>query len=127
MLPFSSTIVPGGGIIPAFNWVAVNGGLSALGALLALAHPWTIFAALVAAPITSLVPVIGAGYVTAFVQAWVRPPRVLDFETVSDDMGSIRAWWSNRLLKVFLALIFPTLGSIAGTYLGLAEILKNAF
>ncbi|MDH3590679.1 MAG: TraB/GumN family protein, partial [Planctomycetota bacterium] len=108
-------------------WVVVNGGLSALGAVIALAHPWTIVAALVAAPITSLVPVIGAGYVPALVQAWVRPPRVLDFETVSEDMGSLRAWWSNRLLKVFLALIFPTLGSIAGTYLGLAEILKNAF
>ena len=72
-------------------------------------------------------PVIGAGYVTALVQAWVRPPRVKDFEVVTEDMGRLRAWWSNRLLKVFLALIFPTIGSLLGTVFGIKEIAQNAF
>ncbi len=87
----------------------------------------TILAAFVAAPITSLSPVIGAGYVTAFVQAYFRPPRVRDFQHVSEEIPRFRSWWRNRLLRVFLAFFFPTLGSILGTYVGGAQIIRNLF
>jgi pheromone shutdown protein TraB len=50
----------------ALYWVLANGIPSALGALVALGHPATILAAFAAAPITSLSPLIGAGYVCAF-------------------------------------------------------------
>jgi len=108
-------------------WILVNGIPSGIGALLALAHPLTIVAAVIAAPITSLTPVIGAGYVTAFVQAYVQPPRVRDFHSVIEDAGSLPNWWRNRLLRVLLAFIFPTLGSLIGTYVGGAEIIRNLF
>jgi pheromone shutdown-related protein TraB len=108
-------------------WILVNGIPSGIGAIAALAHPLTILAAFLAAPITSLTPVIGAGYVTAFVQAYVRPPRVRDLQAVADDAGQVTAWWRNRLLRVLLAFIFPTLGSLLGTYLGGAEIISNLF
>lgn len=108
-------------------WTLANGIPSGIGALLAAAHPLTVLAAMIAAPITSLTPVIGAGYVTAFVQAWVRPPLVRDFQTVSDDAGSFASWWRNRLLRVLLAFIFPTLGSIVGTYVGGYGILRTLF
>ena len=55
-------------------WILANGIPSAIGAMLALAHPLTILGAFAAAPVTSLTPVIGAGYVTAFIQVMVRPP-----------------------------------------------------
>jgi pheromone shutdown protein TraB len=108
-------------------WTLANALPSGLGAVLALAHPWTILAAMVAAPITSLTPVIGAGYVTAFVQAYVRPPRVRDFHTVAEDAGTASRWWSNRLLKVLLAFIFPALGSMIGSFAGITEIVSNLF
>jgi pheromone shutdown-related protein TraB len=108
-------------------WVLINGIPSGIGAILAAAHPVTILAAFLAAPITSLSPVIGAGYVTAFVQAYFRPPRVRDFQTVSEEVFEFGAWWRNRLLKVFLAFLLPTLGSIVGTYVGGAQILRNLF
>jgi pheromone shutdown-related protein TraB len=44
-------------------WTLANGIFSAVGALLALAHPLTIITAFVAAPITSLNPTIAAGWV----------------------------------------------------------------
>lgn len=108
-------------------WILANGIPSAIGAALALAHPLTVVVAFVAAPITSLTPVIGAGYVTAFVQAWIRPPRVRDFQSLSEDASRIRAWWSNRLLKVLLAFILPSLGSMVGTYSGGIKILRSLF
>jgi len=106
-------------------WVLANGIPSAMGAVAALAHPATVAAAFTAAPITSLTPVIGAGYVTAFVQVMVQPPLVAEFETVLDDMASIRGWWRNRLLKVFLAFLLPGIGSMIGTWIGGVEIFSN--
>jgi pheromone shutdown-related protein TraB len=108
-------------------WILANGIPSMLGAALALAHPLTLLAAFLAAPVTSLTPVIGAGYVTAFVQAWVRPPRVKDFQSVIDDASTVRLWWKNRLLKVLLAFILPAFGSMIGTYLGGYRIFHDLF
>jgi len=106
-------------------WILANGIPSAIGALLALAHPATTLSAFAAAPLTSLTPVIGAGYVTAFVQVMTRPPVVREFETVTADMASLFGWWRNKLLRVFLVFLLTGLGSAVGTYIGGYEILKN--
>lgn len=109
----------------ALHWVLATGGPTALGAVLALGHPFTVLSGFLAAPITSLSPVIGAGYVTAFVQAYVLPPRVREFESVSDDIGTLRAWWSSRLLRVFLVFILTSIGGTIGTLMGGAELLRS--
>jgi pheromone shutdown protein TraB len=108
-------------------WILANGIPSALGAALALAHPVTVVAGFLAAPITSLTPVIGAGYVTAFVQAYFKPPLVSELKEVSREIGSVAGWWRNRLLRIFLVFVFTTLGSILGTWVGGAEIVSNLF
>lgn len=108
-------------------WVLANGVPSAFGAMLALAHPLTILTAFVAAPITSLTPVIGAGYVTAFVQLMLRPPMVLEFENVLRDMTTLKGWWRNRLLRIFLAFLLPGFGSMIGTWIGGYGIISNLF
>ncbi len=106
-------------------WILANGIPSALGGVLALAHPLTVVSAFIAAPITSLTPVIGAGYVAAFIQVMNSPPVVKEFETVGDDMGTVKGWWSNKLLRLFLVFLFTGLGSAVGTYVGGYEIIKN--
>jgi pheromone shutdown-related protein TraB len=108
-------------------WFLANAIPSGIGGLLALAHPATTVAAFLAAPFTSLTPVIGAGYVAAFVQAYVRPPKVAEFQTVGTDMSQISLWWKNRLLKIFLVFILTTLGSLIGTWVGGIEIVTNLF
>ncbi len=108
-------------------WVLANGIPAAIGALIALAHPVTILASFFGAPLTSLTPVIGAGYVSAFVQAFFQPPVVKEFQTVSDDISQLKMWWSNKLLRVLLVFILTTLGSLIGTYVGAAEIISNLF
>jgi len=99
----------------AVAWVLANGLLSALGALIALGHPLTIAAAFVAAPITSLNPTIGAGFVTGIVQAFMVPPKVKDLENVSEDIAGLGGWWRNRLTRVLLVFFLSSLGSAAGT------------
>ncbi len=111
----------------ALFWVLANGIPSAIGGVLALAHPLTILAAFASAPFTSLTPVIGVGYVTAFVQAYVQPPLVREFQSVAEDIAIPKRWWQSRLLRVFLAFLLTTIGSIIGTYVGGAKIVSNLF
>jgi len=106
-------------------WILANGIPSAIGGMLAFANPLTVIGAFLAAPITSLTPVIGAGYVAAFIQVMRTPPVVKEFETVGDDMGTVKGWWKNKLLRVFLVFLFTGFGSSIGTYVGGYEIIKN--
>ena len=108
-------------------WILANGIPSAIGAAAALAHPLTVLTAFVAAPLTSLTPVIGAGYVTAFTQAYLCPPSVRELHSVADDVRTVRQWWRNRLLRIFLAFILPSIGSMIGTWIGGVEIFSNLF
>lgn len=108
-------------------WILANGIPSAIGAVLAWAHPATVLSAFAAAPVTSLTPVIGAGYVTAFVQVMTRPPVVKEFEAVSTDIASIGGWWQNKLLRIFLVFILTGLGSSIGTWVGGYRIFTNLF
>ena len=111
----------------ALFWVLANGVPCALGALLALGHPLTVLAALAAAPFTSLTPVIGAGYVAAFVQVYFAPPLVREFHSLGDDAGHLPMWWKSRLLRTFLVFVLASLGSMVGTYVGAYEIIRNLF
>ena len=103
-------------------WVLANGGFSALGALLALAHPLTILTAFFAAPITSLNPTIAAGWVCGLVEALLRKPRVSDLETIAQDVTSLSGFWQNRVSKVLLVIAFANLGSTLGTLIGVSRI-----
>lgn len=111
----------------ALYWILANGIPSAIGAVLAFAHPATIFSAFAAAPITSLTPVIGAGYVCAFVQVMTQPPMVREFESVGSDIGRLRGWWQNKLLRIFLVFIMTGIGSSVGTWVGGYRIFTNLF
>jgi pheromone shutdown-related protein TraB len=100
-------------------WVLANGLLAALGALLALAHPLTILCAFVAAPITSLNPMIAAGWVAGLCEAALRRPRVRDFESLPNDIGTVRGFWRNGITRILLVVALANLGSSIGTFVGL--------
>ena len=80
-----------GGLTGLTRWVLVNGTLSCLGAIIALAHPVTIVVSFLAAPLTSMNPTVGVGFVTGLLEAVLRKPRVADFENLNNDIMSVRA------------------------------------
>ncbi|HKU39166.1 MAG TPA: TraB/GumN family protein, partial [Polyangiales bacterium] len=108
----------------ALYWVLANSIPCAIASAIAFAHPITVLAALVAAPFTSLSPLIGAGHVTAFVQAYVLPPRVHEFSSVSEDIALPRNWWRSRLLRVLLVFILSSVGGLIGVWIGSVRILS---
>jgi pheromone shutdown-related protein TraB len=99
------------------DWVLINGSLSALGALIAAAHPLTTITAFLAAPLTSLNPTIGAGMVTAAVELYLRKPTVSDFSQLRHDTTRLKGWWKNRVSRILLVFLLSTVGSAVGTYL----------
>ncbi len=98
------------------DWILINGGLSALGAAIAFAHPLTIMTAFIAAPITSLNPTIGAGMVVAAVETYLRKPKVADFNRLRSDTTSLKGWWNNQVTRILLIFLLSTIGSAIGTY-----------
>ncbi len=105
-------------------WVAANAILAGLGAIIALAHPATIISSMLAAPLTSLNPMIAAGWVSGLVEAFSRKPKVKDLETLADDILSVRGFWRNKVTRILLVVVFTNLGSSIGTFVAFPVIVK---
>ena len=105
-------------------WVMANGLLAGLGAIIALAHPLTILSSVLAAPLTSLNPMIAAGWVSGLVEAFSRKPKVRDFEKLPDDILSIRGFWRNKITRILLVVVFTNLGSSLGTFVAIPLMVK---
>jgi len=105
-------------------WVLINGGLAALGALIARGHPLTILSAMIAAPLTSLNPAIAAGMVTGVVESWLRKPKVSDLERLRDDATTLKGWFKNPATRILLVFFFSNLGSAIGTWVAGFQIFE---
>lgn len=105
-------------------WIAANGIFAGLGAIVALAHPWTILSAIVAAPLTSLNPMVAAGWVSGLVEAMSRKPKVKDLESIPRDILSVRGFWRNNVTRILLVVVFTNLGSTIGTMAAIPLMLK---
>jgi pheromone shutdown-related protein TraB len=105
-------------------WVLANGILAGLGAVVALGHPLTVLSSILAAPLTSLNPMIAAGWVSGLVEAFSRKPRVKDFELLPNDILSIRGFWRNKVTRILLVVVFTNLGSAAGTFVAIPMMMK---
>lgn len=108
-------------------WVLVNGALAALGAAAALAHPLTIIVSFLAAPLTSLNPMIAAGWVSGIVQAIVKKPTVRDFENLSHAISSVKGFWLNPVSRILLVVALANLGSSLGTFIAGSWIAGRLF
>ena len=98
-----------------YIWILVNGILSAVGTAIAFGHPLTILSAFVGAPITSLNPMIAAGWVAGLVQAWIKKPTVHDLEDLPNAISSIKGFWLNPVSRILLVVVLANLGSTFGT------------
>jgi pheromone shutdown-related protein TraB len=106
-------------------WVLFTGGFAALGALAAGGHPLSILAAFIAAPIKPFRPGIPAGGISAMAEAWVRRPRVVDFDTLRDDIVHWSGWWKNRVARTLLNFFLVSVGTIIGEYSAGIHIFKS--
>jgi pheromone shutdown-related protein TraB len=111
------------GIDQMASWILWNGSLSVLGALIACAHPLAILTAFVAAPISSLSPLLAAGWFAGLAEALIRKPSVEDFESLAEDVHSIKGFWKNKVTHILLVVVLANLGSTVGTIIGGADVI----
>lgn len=105
-------------------WLAANGILAGLGAVLAMGHPLTILSSVLAAPLTSLNPMLAAGWVSGLVEALTRKPKVRDLENLQEDILSLRGFRHNGVTRVLLVVVLTNLGSSLGTMVAIPLMLK---
>jgi pheromone shutdown-related protein TraB len=97
-------------------WVIIHGVLAAIFTLLAGGHPYSALTCFGVAWMTSLNPMLHAGWIAAYIEARVRKPPVSDFRKIYEaesltDMARI------PLFKVVLVAALANLGSLLGTIL----------
>jgi pheromone shutdown-related protein TraB len=105
-------------------WVLANAVLAGLGAAVALAHPLTIFSAIVASPLTSLNPMMAAGWVAGLVEVLLVKPKVRDFEMLSEDISSMKGFWKNKITRILLVVVFTNIGSSLGAIVAIPLMAK---
>jgi pheromone shutdown-related protein TraB len=113
------------GIEQIVTWILWNGSLGLLGAIIALAHPLAMLTALLAAPISSLSPLLAAGWFAGLTEALVRKPSVNDFESLAEDIHTVKGFWRNKVTRILLVVVFVNLGSTVGTVIGGAEVISR--
>lgn len=109
------------------RWLLLSSGLSSLGALLVGAHPLTILATFIGAPIGKLSPFINVGFFAGFAEAYVRPPRISDFETLSEDSSHLKMWFKNKFLRTVLIMAITVILSSLGTFISGGSIISKLF
>jgi pheromone shutdown-related protein TraB len=105
-------------------WIIANGVFAGIGSLIAMAHPYAILSSIIAAPLTSLNPMLAAGWVSGLVEAFMRKPKVKDFESLSEDILSIKGFWKNKVTRILLVVVFTNIGSGIGTMAALPILLN---
>lgn len=110
-------------ITDLFLW---GGGLAALGCILARGHPLSVLTAFLLAPLAILHPGLAAGWFSGIVEAWIREPRVGDFQDLSR-ITSVKAFFNNRVTRVLFVAAFTNLGSMAGAWIVLGKEIGGFF
>lgn len=113
------------GINQIKNWILLTGSLSALGALIAFSHPLTILVAFIAAPITTIHPLLASGWFAGLAETYLKKPRVKDFEDLSLDTDSFKGFYKNRVTHILLVVILTNVFSSLGTIIGSIDIIRS--
>lgn len=127
LIAYTFIMNPAAGYQQVLSWVLWNGSLAALGTIIAFGHPLAVLSAFVAAPITSLNPFLAAGWFAGFAQAFMKKPLVKDFETLADDVTTVKGFWQNKMTRVLLVILFANIGSSLGTFIGGADVIRLFF
>lgn len=109
------------------RWVLLNGSLAAVGSAVCMAHPLTILASFVAAPLATLNPLVGVGLFAGLAEAFLRKPTVRDLESLTDDITSVKGFYRNRVTHILLVFFLSSLGGMIGNFIALPFLASGAF
>jgi pheromone shutdown protein TraB len=97
-------------------WFIITGILSAAGTLLAGGHPYSVLTAFLVAWLTTLHPLIAAGWFAGLVEARQRNPTTADIKALAG-VETFKEMFKNKFMRVLLVASFANLGSMTGAFL----------
>ena len=106
-------------------WVLWTGLLAAAFTALSFAHPLSILTSFVAAPLTTLHPLLACGWFTGLAEAALKKPTVKDVQNVQTDIFTFKGFYKNRLLKTVLVMFMANLGASIGTFIAGTSLIRN--
>jgi pheromone shutdown-related protein TraB len=109
------------------SWSAITATCAAIGAILMLAHPLTILASALSAPIATLHPLIATGWVAGLVEASLRKPQVKDFLDLKDDITKFSGFFRNKITRLLILVAFVNLTTSIGTFVAIPVLMKYIF
>jgi len=109
------------------SWSAITAACAAVGAILLLAHPLTILASALSAPLATLHPLIATGWVAGLVEASFRKPQVKDFLDLKDDIVSLGGFFRNKITRLLILVVFVNLTTSIGTFVAIPVMMKYIF
>jgi len=115
-----------GGVEVFLSWFLITAIFSAIGAIIARAHPLSILTAFVAAPFTTLHPALASGWFAALAEAKFRKPKVKDFEGLNK-LESFGDFQRNNVTHLLIVAAFTNIGSTIGVIIALPYLLKMFF
>ena len=105
-------------------WILITATCSGVGALILLAHPVTIAASAIAAPITTLHPLIAAGWIAGLTEATIRKPQVKDFLNLADDVTTLKGFFNNKITRILLLVASVNLTTSIGTFIAIPVMMR---
>jgi pheromone shutdown-related protein TraB len=103
-------------------FVLLTGGLGCVGSLAAGSKIYSALTAFVVAPITSIHPLLAAGWFAGIVEAKLRKVSVEDLAELPKCEG-FRDLWNNNLFRVLLVVVGANIGTSIGTFLAIPNVL----
>ncbi|GAB2517259.1 TraB/GumN family protein [Lysobacter humi (ex Lee et al. 2017)] len=104
------------------QWLVITAALTAVGAILAGAHPLSVIAGALVGPFKPFRPTVPSGVFSALVEARLRKPTYADFIALRDDVRTFKGWYRNRVSRTLLVFLFTCFGTVAGEWIAIARI-----
>jgi pheromone shutdown-related protein TraB len=96
-------------------WFIITGTLSAIGTVLAGGHPYSVLTAFSVAWLTTLHPLIAAGWFAGLVEAKQRNPTTADIKALAG-VDTFKEMFKNKFMRVLLVASFANVGSATGAF-----------
>ena len=103
-------------------WTLTNAVFAAIGCIIARGHILAVITAALASPITSLNPLLAAGWFAGYVQLKVAEPTAEDLQNFLK-LESYGSFWSNKAGKSLAGQALTNLGSMLGAWFAAAGLI----
>ena len=95
-------------------WVIIKCSVTAAITIIWRPHILAYLAGILVSPVSTFLPVIKVGWVSALLEAMLRKPEVTDFEEMPEATTRFRAFYRNRIFRIFMVFFLGQFSSALG-------------